>query len=92
MSLLVLVIGNVMGLVRQNWFVGIRTPWTLADDEVWRQTHRVSAWVWSSAGLFGLAAMLLPAPYNFIAMLAGIMGAAVFSVIYSYVLFRRRHP
>lgn len=45
-SLLFLAIGNVMGQVRHNYFVGIKTPWTLASEEVWQRTHRLAAKVW----------------------------------------------
>jgi len=91
-ALMFIFLGNVMGQVKQNWFVGIRTPWTLADDEVWRKTHRVSAWVWTAAGALGLATVFLPAPLNFTLFMVLILGAAFFSIVYSYVLYRGRHP
>jgi uncharacterized membrane protein len=91
-ALLFIFLGNVMGQVKQNWFVGIRTPWTLADDEVWRKTHRVSAWVWTAAGALGLFTLFLPAPLNFTLFTTLILGAALFSIVYSYVLYRSRHP
>ena len=42
-SLLFMLMGNVMGRVKHNYFVGIKTPWTLANEEVWRKTHRLAA-------------------------------------------------
>ena len=47
--------GNVMGKVRKNFYIGIRVPWTLASDRVWNDTHRVAAWVWVAAGVVGFA-------------------------------------
>jgi uncharacterized membrane protein len=91
-ALMFILLGNVMGQVKQNWFVGIKTPWTLADDEVWRKTHRVSAWVWTAAGTLGLVTVFLPAPLNFTLFMGLILGAAFFSIVYSYVLYRSRHP
>ena len=43
--------GNFMGRVRPNWFIGIRTPWTLADDVVWQKTHRIAARTMVAAGV-----------------------------------------
>ena len=40
-GLMFIVLGNYMGKVRKNFFIGIRTPWTLASDEVWNRTHRL---------------------------------------------------
>ena len=37
--------GNVMGKVRKNFYIGIRVPWTLASERVWNDTHRLAAWV-----------------------------------------------
>lgn len=90
-SVLFILLGNVLGKVKQNWFVGIKTPWTLADEAVWTQTHRVSAWVWTAAGIVGLVATLFPRPYNAYVMFGAIIGSTVFSLIYSFVLFKKRH-
>jgi uncharacterized membrane protein len=45
--------GNVLGRVRRNFFIGVRVPWTLANERVWNDTHRVAAWVFVIAGLLG---------------------------------------
>lgn len=91
-SLLIALIGNVMGQVRHNYFVGIRTPWTLASEEVWRRTHRASARVWVAAGLAGLAGALAGPVAGFWILMTALGGAALFSVVYSLVLYRRLHP
>ena len=52
MGLLFIVLGNYMGKVRKNFFIGIRTPWTLASDEVWSRTHRLGGKVFILIGLF----------------------------------------
>jgi uncharacterized membrane protein len=60
-GLLLAVIGNELGHVRPNYFVGIRTPWTLADLEVWRRTHRVGVRAFVALGaLIALGPVLLP--------------------------------
>ena len=45
--------GNVMGKVRRNFYIGFRVPWTLASDRVWNDTHRLAAWVMVAAGSIG---------------------------------------
>src|SRR5581483_1388648 len=55
-------LGNVMGKVRRNFWVGVRTPWTLASERVWNRTHRMTAWVWTPGGLLLGVGVLLGLP------------------------------
>jgi len=87
-SVLFIIIGNVMGRIRPTFFVGIRTPWTLADEEVWRKTHRLAAPLWVLAGILGLAAAVLPPPWNALGLLVPLFLAAIVPVVYSYLLYR----
>jgi uncharacterized membrane protein len=81
--------GNVMGKVRRNFWMGVRTPWTLASDTVWNQTHRLAAWMIVAAGLLGLALiMVLPADYAWLALFL-ILPAGLVPIIYSLVLYKR---
>ena len=50
-GLLLVTLGNYLGKTTRNFFLGIRTPWTLASDEVWRRTHRLGGWLLVLAGL-----------------------------------------
>lgn len=89
-GLLFAVIGNELGRVRPNWFVGIRTPWTLANAEVWRRTHRVGGRVFFVVGLvMAVASLMLPPEFAVATILGGALGTAFFAVAYSYVLWRR---
>lgn len=82
-------IGNVLGKVRRNFWMGVRTPWTLASDVVWNQTHRLAAWLFVAGGLVGFAlVMLLPAEIAWVALLA-IAPALLVPVVYSLVLYKR---
>ena len=54
--------GNVIGKVRKNFYIGVRVPWTLASDRVWNDTHRLAAWIWVAAGVIGFAMIVLGAP------------------------------
>jgi uncharacterized membrane protein len=82
-------IGNVMGKVRRNFWMGVRTPWTLASEAVWNPTHRLAAWLMVAAGLSAFALLLfLPTDYAWVALLL-IAPAALVPVIYSLVLYKR---
>jgi uncharacterized membrane protein len=90
-GLLFAVLGNEMGRLKPNWFVGIRTPWTLADPEVWRRTHRVGGRVFFVAGLaIAAAGLLLPINLSGYVVLAVALGIALFSFGYSYLVWRQR--
>lgn len=64
-GLLFAVIGNMAGKLRWNYTVGIRTPWTLADERVWDKTHRFGGIVFFIAGLALMGAALLAVPSSF---------------------------
>jgi uncharacterized membrane protein len=88
-GLLFVVLGNVMPRTRSNWFMGIRTPWTLDSEHVWRVTHRLGGRTMMVGGLITMAAAFMPArvqPWVGFGALA--LGAFV-PVIYSYIAWRR---
>ena len=80
-------LGNVLGKVRRNFWVGVRTPWTLASERVWNQTHRLAAWLFVAAGAIGFVAMMFGAP--FVVCFVALIVAALIPVIYSLVLYKR---
>jgi uncharacterized membrane protein len=89
MGLLLAVLGNWMGKIRRNFYVGIRTPWTLASDEVWRRTHRLGGRLLMVAGLAGAAAGLAAPPLvAFVLLFGALIAAALWSVVYSLVVYR----
>jgi uncharacterized membrane protein len=86
-GLLFIVLGNYMGKVRKNFFIGIRTPWTLASDEVWNRTHRLGGKFLILIG----ALMMLNSFVRFQLqwLITAIVIAALVPVIYSYVIYRQ---
>lgn len=50
-GVLFIILGNFMGKIRQNYFIGIKTPWTIANEDVWNKTHRLGGWCFVLAGL-----------------------------------------
>ena len=86
-GLLFLVLGNYMSKFRKNFFIGIRTPWTLASDEVWHRTHRLGGWLFMLGGLFIIASGFLRVPP--LVMVGVLVSIAIFLIAYSYVIYRR---
>jgi uncharacterized membrane protein len=88
-GLLFMVIGNFLGKVRKNFFLGIRTPWTLASDEVWAKTHRLGGWCFVAAGIV-MALMGVAAPASNMGWVIGVVVAiALVPVVYSYFAYRK---
>jgi uncharacterized membrane protein len=85
--ILLILIGNPMGKVRRNFFMGIRTPWTLASERVWYATHRLAAKLMVASGLLGLLALWLGVPHW--ALLALMLAWALLSAGYSLLLYKR---
>jgi uncharacterized membrane protein len=83
---LFVVMGNVIGKVQRNFWMGIRTPWTLASEAVWNRTHRVAAWLWVAAGLIGVFLVLVGVPY-WVALVI-LLVATLYPALYSLVLYK----
>ena len=83
-------LGNYLPRIRSNWWIGIRTPWTLESEAVWRETHRVGGWTFVAAGLALVAAgVLLPAgPREWVTGIALAIGVTI-PFVYSYLAYRR---
>jgi uncharacterized membrane protein len=84
---LTILLGNPMGKVTPNFFVGIRTPWTLASSKVWYATHRLSARLMVASGLLGLLAVLLHAPFGLVIVLSTAWAGV--AILYSLLCYKR---
>ncbi|WP_198674467.1 SdpI family protein [Idiomarina tyrosinivorans] len=84
---LFLLLGNYMGKLRMNFFIGIRTPWTLANEEVWNRTHRIGGWSFVAGGIAILIAALVSAPIAW--LVAIIIATSLVPVAYSFWLYKR---
>jgi len=89
--LLFALLGNVLGKVRRNFYIGVRTPWALASERVWNATHRLAAKTFVVAGLLGLAltAVGLNVWPTFISLTAGALIPVVYSLTFYKQLERR---
>ncbi|MCF6277397.1 MAG: DUF1648 domain-containing protein [Anaerolineales bacterium] len=88
LGLLFFMIGYMLRKAKRNWFIGIRTPWTLSSDTVWAEVHRLGATLFMVSG--GLA--LLGVFFNTYAIwftLVPVLGSTLFLYVYSFVLYQR---
>jgi uncharacterized membrane protein len=83
-------IATLLEHTKQNWFIGIRTPWTLSDERVWAKTHKLGAKLFKTGAIVMLVGILFP---KFIVsfFVAAIVLSAVVPVVYSFVEYRRLH-
>ncbi len=89
-GLLLAGIGNYITTLKPNWFVGIRTPWTLESETVWRRTHRLGGRLMVAGGLLSvILALTLPTPYVFGAVIGVVLTVSLIPVVFSYVFFRQ---
>ena len=86
---LFVVIGNVLPRARPNWWFGIRTPWTLSNDRVWEQTHRMGGYLMFGAGLLCILAGFLPAPPGIAVVAIAALAAGLGSAVYSYFVWKQ---
>jgi uncharacterized membrane protein len=78
--------GNVLGKVRKNFYIGIRVPWTLASDRVWNDTHRLGAWVMVIASVIGFVITVAGAPI--VVPIVVLIGSALIPVVYSFLHYK----
>jgi uncharacterized membrane protein len=90
--LLFALLGNVMGKIRRNFYIGVRTPWALANERVWNATHRFAAKTFVVGGLTGLALTVagLDGWMAFVALTAGALVPVVYSLVFYKQLERSR--
>jgi uncharacterized membrane protein len=87
-GLLLAGIGNYMTTVKPNWFIGIRTPWTLQNETVWRKTHRMGGRFMVAGGLLSsVLALAVPMPYTEVCVVGVILLTSLIPVVYSYIYF-----
>lgn len=87
LSILILVIGNYLGQVRQNYTFGIKTPWTLASESVWIKTHRLCSYAFVLCGLVMLGSVLIHGTVGTIVFLIALIVPVIFSVLVSYLFY-----
>ncbi|OGD09143.1 hypothetical protein A2397_01605 [Candidatus Amesbacteria bacterium RIFOXYB1_FULL_44_23] len=85
----VVIMSGWMGKLKQNWFMGIRTPWTLSSERVWDKTHRMGRWAFLVFGVLVLTAPFLPEKLGMVSFAFGVLLVTVGSMVYSYLVYRQ---
>jgi len=81
-------IGYIMKNFKRNWFMGIRTPWTLSNEVVWKRTHEVSGRLFMASSVIAMCGVFFP-EYSLLLILVPILATAVFALVYSYVVYKK---
>ena len=88
-SLLFILLGNVMGRVKHNYFIGIKTPWTLANEEVWRKTHRLAAPLWVIGGIINILLTFFGTNFNGVGFVIIVAVISIVPIVYSYIAYQQ---
>ncbi|HEX2923698.1 MAG TPA: SdpI family protein [Chloroflexota bacterium] len=83
-----IIIGNYMGKIRPNWFVGIRTPWTISSKRSWTKTHRLGGWIFILMGLVLILSGVVRTEWAAYLSFAVIIGGVIWTFVYSYLVWR----
>ena len=92
LAIFFMILGNYLSAVRPNYFVGVRTPWTLDNEEVWKKTHRFTGrlWVLSSLVLL-IVTLFLENPHPAL-LIAVVVLISFLPIVYSYLVYRKIGP
>jgi len=89
MGLLFIFVGFMLRKAKRNFFIGIRTPWTLSSDTVWDKTHRLGALLFMASGVLAIIGGIFGGMTAFWLLFVPLMGSTLFLLVYSYVLYQR---
>lgn len=87
-GVLFIAIAFMLRKAKRNFFIGIRTPWTLSSDSVWDKTHQLGSILFILSGAFAIAGSFFGGMTAFWLMFVPLIGSSLFLVVYSYVLYR----
>lgn len=86
--MLLIITGNVMPKFKSNYFIGIRSPWTLANEQVWFKTHRFAGKIWFYGGTLMLFGIFIPSNIAFYVLMTCTLFLGFVPYIYSYRCFK----
>jgi uncharacterized membrane protein len=89
MGALFIALGLMLPKIKRNWFMGIRTPWTLASDVVWKKTHALSGTLFLASGIIALFSFIFP-EFLLPLVLIPIIASSVVAVVYSYTAHKNQ--
>jgi uncharacterized membrane protein len=89
MGILFFFIGYMMRKAKRNFFIGIRTPWTLSNDKVWDETHRLGSVLFMISGVFAFVGSFFGGIVAFWLLFVPILSSTLITLVYSYVVYQR---
>lgn len=87
-GLLFIFLGHLMQKAKRNWFIGIRTPWTLSSDRVWEKTHKIGGKLFKAMGIVMILSIMLGG-LAFYVMIGGMLVVVAYLFWYSYVEYEK---
>ena len=88
-GILFLILGNYIKTLKPNYFIGIRTPWTLENENVWRKTHKTASILWFVGGLAIIGfSFILPTKINITVFISITIPISIIPIIHSYFIYR----
>lgn len=87
-GLLFFYIGILCEHAKRNWFIGIRTPWTLSNEKVWDKTHQLGGKLFKIAGVVAIIGAFF-GKLAFVFVIVPVLSAAVYTIIYSYFAYQK---
>ena len=88
-GLLFAFLGNYFKTIKPNYFIGIRTPWTLENEEVWKKTHLMGGKLWFVGGLLMALTFVLPNKIQFYTFIGIVTVITIVPIVYSYLEFKK---
>ena len=89
-GLLFMALGNYFKVIKQNYFLGIKTPWTLESEEVWKLTHILAGKLWIIGGLLiVIFSLVIPENINFYFFITIAAIISIVPIVYSYLIFKK---
>lgn len=90
-GVLLIILGNYFKIMPPNYFIGIRTPWTLENKATWKETHKLAGWLWFTGGiLIVILGFTLNAKVASVANISIIAVIGLVPVVFSYFFYRKQ--
>ncbi len=88
MGILFFAAGVLMESSKMNWFIGIKTPWTLSSEKVWNKTHKLGGMLFKISGIFAILGFVFP-EYAIWLIIVPVIVSSIYSILYSYLEYRK---
>jgi uncharacterized membrane protein len=88
-GVLMFYVGTMLPKTRRNWFIGIRTPWTISSDQVWKKTHELGGTLFKILGIIIVLSTFAPTAYMIWIILIPLIVITLGLVVYSYYVYEQ---